>query len=1454
MSVFYVSPTGNEASTGTAADPNGSAGPFATLARALQAARASAGADTIVIRGGTYNAAAPLNLTAADSNLSILAFAGEQAVISGGTTVGGWTIGSNGVWTAHVPLTAVQQFVVNGVSQTEARYPNYDPTDPIRGGWAWAQPLPTGHNALRELAYDKSAFTATQLTAGERVVVQTQNGYSGDVLTIASVDFNTGIITFTSDATYDLGAGSRFYVEGGPALLDKPGEWWFDKASQTLSYLPPTGFTGTGAVASGGNNDLININGATNVTIQGLTLTNVATTSVNGYGDDTSAAIGIVNGSSNIVVNGNSFTNVAIGVRIDDRSNNVTVSNNNFSQILSAAVDLTATTYQNTVTNNTIDHSGSLYTLQGAIAMTESSGNVISHNLIQDVPRFGIAEGNHDPAIPSGGNTIEYNIIRNSGQATPDTGAIYAYSADDPAASGDVIRYNQIINSGGVTTTPAGFVAGQNFSWGIYLDDNVNNARVYGNFVSGTANGGVMVHGGTGDQIYNNVLVNSAKFGAEALDLGSSMTGTTFHDNVIALPSSGGSALGFDPAFLTPASVHGNVYVSPTGAAPLVSYDEIAYAQWRAQGGDIGSTIATSAGFTNAAADDFSFAPGSAALSQGMPQVPFSQIGPQAAAAPTPAPAVAAVPHYDHIVVVMMENHDYSEIIGNTSEAPYINALAASGALLTNYSDSGVHPSEPNYLALYAGSTFGVTDDNFHSQTGPTLGTILQAAGKTFTGYVENPGDQNHNPWEYFPNPLLFESDFASAFPMGNFASLPNVSFVIPNKINDMHDGTISQGDAWLQANINAYAQWAVANNSLLDIVWDEGSGGDQVASILIGANVVPGTYNTAYNHYNTLSTILAANGLSAPNNAATAAPIAVFGPSSGQAAPLTPDLTPGSDSGVSNTDNVTSVTTPTVTGSAPAGSIVTLFDGTTAVGSAVATAGGTWSITSTVLGNGNHSLTATATDAAGNVSTPSASLAVTIQTTAPAAPSAPDLTPASDDGVSNTDDITSITTPTFTGSAPAGNTVTLFDGTTPVGSATASAGGTWSITSSTLGDGTHTLIATDTDAAGNASAPSAALAVTIQTTVPAAPSAPDLTPASDDGVSNADDITSITTPTFTGSAPAGNTVTLFDGTTPVGSATASAGGTWSITSSTLGDGTHTLIATDTDAAGNVSAPSAALAVTIQTIAPATLIPSRVALSPTTRSLADAQSFAGLAAKTSLATINQLRGTAGDTFSYKLGGTDAAAFRVSPTNGAAILLTGAIRAAGGADGRLYAITLTATDQTTGDPSPAVPLDVVVGTSGSDTITLSSLVGALSPDTPNFIYGLGGGDTIDASGMAGPVWFAAGAGGDIMTGGSGVNDYLYGARSDSTRSFMDIIKNFHTGMDIIDLTGLGTGMRDAGQITNSRLAAHSVGWQVNGGNTFIYVNTSGERESPGGANMKTELEGVVALSGSDIQHN
>ncbi|WP_426075185.1 Ig-like domain-containing protein, partial [Janthinobacterium sp. DSP2-3-3] len=172
--------------------------------------------------------------------------------------------------------------------------------------------------------------------------------------------------------------------------------------------------------------------------------------------------------------------------------------------------------------------------------------------------------------------------------------------------------------------------------------------------------------------------------------------------------------------------------------------------------------------------------------------------------------------------------------------------------------------------------------------------------------------------------------------------------------------------------------------------------------------------------------------------------------------------------------------------------------DGVTVLGTAVAT-GGAWSITSSALGDGVHTLSAKAVDAAGNSSAASSPLSLSIDSGAPAAPPAPVLSAASDSGASNSDGITNVSRPTITGRAEAGSTVTLYDtdGVTVLGT-TIATGGVWSITSSTLGSGTHSLTARAVDGAGNASAASSALAITIDNATAAAPTTLVLNSASD--------------------------------------------------------------------------------------------------------------------------------------------------------------------------------------------------------------------------------------------------------------------------------------------------------------------------------------------------------------------
>jgi phosphoesterase family protein len=233
------------------------------------------------------------------------------------------------------------------------------------------------------------------------------------------------------------------------------------------------------------------------------------------------------------------------------------------------------------------------------------------------------------------------------------------------------------------------------------------------------------------------------------------------------------------------------------------------------------------------------------------------------------------VPAYDHIVLVVEENHSDKDIVGDFSDAPYINTtLIPEAALMTN-SFAIAHPSEPNYFALYAGSTFGIRDNGTYHKPGPTLFTILNGARKTFTGYVEDSRVRKHNPWQSFPEGATVEKNFGSTWP-ADFTQLPKVSFVIPGLNDDMHNGTISQADTWLKNNLGAYIRWCQTHNSLFILTFDEDDGreNNQILTLFIGHGVIAGTNNTNINHYNVLRTILASQNLTAPNNASTVKPI----------------------------------------------------------------------------------------------------------------------------------------------------------------------------------------------------------------------------------------------------------------------------------------------------------------------------------------------------------------------------------------------------------------------------------------------------------------------------------------------------------------------------------------------------------------------------------------------------
>ncbi|GHJ38070.1 alkaline phosphatase family protein [Streptomyces sp. TS71-3] len=249
------------------------------------------------------------------------------------------------------------------------------------------------------------------------------------------------------------------------------------------------------------------------------------------------------------------------------------------------------------------------------------------------------------------------------------------------------------------------------------------------------------------------------------------------------------------------------------------------------------------------------------------------------------AQAAAGVPTPDHVIIAVMENHAYSQVVGSSS-APYINSLAKGGANLTQ-SYAETHPSQPNYMAMFSGSTQGITSDACYTpgfSSAPNLASQLIAAGKSWGSYNEtlpsqgsttcNSGDyaRKHNPWFGFSNVPTSSAKTFSQFP-SDFTQLPQVSYVVPNLCSDMHDCSVATGDTWLKNNLGAYATWAKTHNSLLVVTFDEDNSlsGNRIPTVFYGQQVTPGaTSSTRYNHYDLLRTLEDMHGLGYAGNAAS--------------------------------------------------------------------------------------------------------------------------------------------------------------------------------------------------------------------------------------------------------------------------------------------------------------------------------------------------------------------------------------------------------------------------------------------------------------------------------------------------------------------------------------------------------------------------------------------------------
>ena len=529
---------------------------------------------------------------------------------------------------------------------------------------------------------------------------------------------------------------------------------------------------------------------------------------------------------------------------------------------------------------------------------------------------------------------------------------------------------------------------------------------------------------------------------------------------------------------------------------------------------------------------------------------------------------------------------------------------------------------------------------------------------------------------------------------------------------------TITSNVATLKAGETATITFTFSENPGASFTWD-GSAGDVVVTggtlgAISGAGLTrTATFTPTASTNSGTASITVTGGSYADTvgnlGGAGATPALTFD-TLAPSAPSTPALDSGSDSGTNTSDRITNDTTPTFSGSAEAGATVRLYDtdGTTLLGTTTADGGGAWTITSSALGAGAHSVSVKASDAAGNTSAASATQSVTIMTAAPS------VTITSNVATVKAGDTATIT---FTFSSDPGASFT-WDGSSgdvavTGGTLSAISGSgltrTATFTPAAATDGVAASItvtgASYQDVAGNNGGAGVTPALLVDT-IALAPAIAGAHAGSDSGTSSSDGISSVATPVITGQAENGAAVRLYDsdGTTLLGSTTANGAGNWSITASTLTEGAHTLTAKQTDVAGNVSGASAAYTYKVDTTAP-----SAVALSATTVALAGA---------TNGATIATLSANDANTVGYALtagNGTNDA------DNGSFTFSGNALVAAQNLSAGSYHVYLRATDAAGNNGAHAFTINVVDAPGVASIVRAAAAPGTVAASATSVSY-------------------------------------------------------------------------------------------------------------------------------------
>jgi parallel beta-helix repeat protein len=604
-------------------------GPIKTLAEARDAARAQhrsgiTGPITITVRAGTYFLPETLILGPEDSDTIWEAAHGEHPIISGGRIISGWTKTSGAAWTADAPGPYFHQLFVNGSRASRTRTPN-------NGFFHFAgQGTPHAPLQLHFRGRDIKPEWANQ----PDVEVVGFLAWADFRSPIQKVDKDSHLVEFGLQQDSANEEEARYFVENLPNALDAPGQWYLDRATQKVSYIPLKGQNMAQAqVVAAGLERLVSLQGTPetgevvrNVIFRGLTFAHADwNEGPQGYFDKQAAfpasssveAVGAVN----FRVERCTFAHSGgYGLALGKGSQHNQVVANEFYDMGAGGLkvgepDLTRgdslRNYDNLIADNHIHNLGLVYAAGIGIWILQSGNNQIIHNDVHDLYYTAISVGwtwgygrNQ-----SKNNLIAFNHLHAIGQnMLSDMGGIYTLGVQP----GTIIQNNLIHDISSYTYG----------GWGIYLDEGSSDIVAEDNVVYGCKSAGFHQHYGRENILRNNIFAFNHDY-EFMRTRGEPHLSFTLENNIVYFDH--GEVLGYnwtDGSYL----LRDNLYYDTQDSD--VRFQGKSLSDWQATGQDQGSHIADPL-FFNAGRFDFRLRPDSPALKMGFHEIDISTVGPR---------------------------------------------------------------------------------------------------------------------------------------------------------------------------------------------------------------------------------------------------------------------------------------------------------------------------------------------------------------------------------------------------------------------------------------------------------------------------------------------------------------------------------------------------------------------------------------------------------------------------------------------------------------------------------------------------------------------------------------------------------------------------------------------------------------------------------------------------------